>query len=439
MKKNPKNHEEFKKIKSSVSSDILYKKLVEHLNEAVWMGDKDERTIYANPKFCEIMEYSLEEMMGKESYDFWDQESASIVKETNEKKRKNGISSSYEGNLLTKSGKKIPVLLSGTPLPDGGTIGIMTDLTELKKSEESEKILSSAIQHANDAIIVFDSNGQITSWNQGAKIIFGYKHEEMIGEKLEKLFSLEQISSFFKQTRGYYNLELKSTHKNKRNLNISATLTSISTADKNSIYYLLIARDITNQIHFEEELSLKYQKIQEAYNRFGIIQRQMDYVFEILELLGSSYDKKSIADYIVSSLIMITKTNACVLRIYNEKKDTLDLISSFGVQDWNGKANIKFQNSLAQKAEQSKSPLKIVDIANEPRYQSIYLSKKNNLTSLLLIPLRFQNKFIGSLSLYANPEKKLAIFDNDFLEKYAKIIEVAIYAVFFKTEHTSSD
>jgi PAS domain S-box-containing protein len=93
---------------SLLPPDILFRKMVENMNEAVWMGDKNERTIYANPKFCKIMEYSLEEMLGKESYEFWDSESAKTVREVNLSKRKKGISSSYEGNLLTKSGKKIP-------------------------------------------------------------------------------------------------------------------------------------------------------------------------------------------------------------------------------------------------------------------------------------------------------------------------------------------
>lgn len=428
--------EKIKKIsnqefKPNSASDILYKKMVEHMNEAVWVGDQNERTIYANPKFCKIMEYSLEEMLGKESYEFWDEESAKVVRDVNLSKRKKGISSNYEGNLLTRTGKKIPVLLSGTPLPDGGTIGIMTDLSELKKKEESEKILNGAIQHASDAIIIFNADGEIKSWNKGSKMVFGYKKEEMMGEKIDKLFSTEQLANFFKHKSGFYNLELKSKHKNAKVLTIAATLTTIENDAKNLVYYLLIARDITNQIQFQEELGLKYQKIQEAYLQFGKIRRQMDYIFEILDLLDSSYDKKSIADYIVSSLIMLTKTDACMLRIYNVEKDTMDLISSFGIQDADGKASIKYKGSLAQMAFEKKGPVKIVDIENEPRYQSAYLAKKNNLTSLLLVPLKFQGKFIGSLSLYANPEKKLAIFENEFIEKYAKIIEIAIYTIFF--------
>lgn len=417
---------------ADISSDVLYKKIIEHMNEAVWMGDQNERTIYVNPQFCKITGYSLVEVIGKDSYEFWDEESKKIIRDVNLSKRKKGVSSSYEGTMLTKAGKKIPVLVSGTPLPGGGTIGIITDLSELKKKEESEKILNSAIQHASDAIIIINSEGEIKSWNKGSKMIFGYKKEEMIGQKIDRLFSTDQLSNFFKQKSGFYNLELKSRHKNTKTITIAGTLTTILNDAKSSVFYLLIARDITHQIQFQDELALKYQKIQEAYVKFGLIRRQMDYIFEILDLLDSSYGKKSIADYIVSSLIMLTKTDACVLRLYNKEKNTLDLISSFGILDADGKASIKYQNSLTQKAYEQKSSLKIVDILSEPRYQSAYLAKKNNLASLLLIPLKFQGQLIGSLSLYANPHKKLLIFENEFIEKYAKIIETAIYTIFFK-------
>jgi PAS domain S-box-containing protein len=137
-------------------AEIRFRRLVEHMNEAVWVGDRHELTVYANPKFCEIMEYSLEEMLGRPSYDFWTPESVKRVKQVNETDRASGVSSSYEGDLLTKSGKAIPVLLSGTPLPDGGTIGIMTDLREIRRKEaQVESLLNRfdlAVTGSNDGL-----------------------------------------------------------------------------------------------------------------------------------------------------------------------------------------------------------------------------------------------------------------------------------------------
>ncbi len=407
--------------------DTLYRNLVENMNEAVWMGNKEEQTLYANPKFCEITEYSLEEIIGKKSYEFWDEASKKRVKQENLEKRRKGISSSYEGTLISKSGKRIPVLLSGTPI-EGGTVGIMTDLTELKKKEEKEQIFNNAIEYSTDAIIIFDKEGKIESWNKGGKVIFGYKKTEMIGNNIKTIFTPESLNQLLNFKKIVQNMEFFGIHKNKKEINISATLTPIFKKNKKSPeFFLLIARDITNKIKFEEELALKYQKMKEAYNKFGIIRRQMDYIFELLSTFKKEEDLNSMADFIVCSIIMLTRVDACVMRILNPKKSTLEMISSFGVgEDWKGKASIKLENSLTEKAFEQGIPLKVIDIAKEAKYQSVYLGKKNNLCSLLLIPLLFQEKLIGSLSLYTTPDKKLEIFENDFIEKYAKVIELII-------------
>ncbi|MBN1258594.1 PAS domain S-box protein [Candidatus Peregrinibacteria bacterium] len=168
-------------------SEIKFRRLVENMNEAVWMGDVNERTIYANPKFCKIMEYTLEEMLGRASYDFWTPESAERVRNVNISHRKEGISSSYEGDLLTKSGKKIPVLLSGTPLPDGGTIGIMTDLTELKKKEnalrENEQKYRAIFENTGTATIIINENKFIILANSEFEKMAGYKKEQIESKK----------------------------------------------------------------------------------------------------------------------------------------------------------------------------------------------------------------------------------------------------------------
>lgn len=411
------------------NKESMYQRLVEHMNEAVWVGDKDECTVYANPKFCEVMGYTLDEMMGRKSYDFWTKESANKVKNVNLSKRKKGMSSSYEGELLTKDGETVPVLLSGTPLPGGGTTGIMTDLRELKKKEEKERILNKAIQYSTDAVIVFNKKGKIKSWNKGAKIVFGYKKDEIVGSRLDKVFLREDVKSMLNHSEVMYNFELKGKHKNKKEITTSVTLSPIFAEDdrKTVLSYLLIARDITNQVKFEEDLALKYKKMTEAFNKFGVIRRQMDYVFELLDVFKESTDKKNVADFVVSSIIMLTRVDACVLRLYNKKKDSLDLVSCFGLaSDWEGKSSIKYDNSLAEKAFEQGSSLKIIDITKEPKYQSKYLANKNSLCSLLLIPLSFGSDLIGSLSLYVTLDKKLEIFENEFIEKYANLIAVIL-------------
>lgn len=267
-----------------ISPQIVYKKLLDNMNEAVWLGDSDERTVYANEKFAKMLGYKLEEMIGRESYDFWDEESAKKVKSVNDGDRKKGISSSYEGNLLTKDGKKIPVLLSGSPFPGGGTVGIMTDLRELKKKEEQAAILNKSIEFSTEAIITFDKTLKIKTWNKGAKMVFGFTKKEALGDKISKIIPTKDITNLLGPKVKQSKFQLEARDKNKKKLIISATLTHISTGENNDdVVYLLIARDTTNQIKFEKELTEKYKKMKEAYDKFVSMKKELDAAVALLE------------------------------------------------------------------------------------------------------------------------------------------------------------
>ncbi len=415
--------------------ESMYKTLIENLNEPICLNDKNEKVVYANPKFCEIMGCAADEIVGKSEYQFWDEETHKKVHQVNMNERKQGISSHYEGNLITKTSECIPVLVSGSPLPDGGTLGVFTDLRVLKQKQETEQILSKALQYTTDAIIVFSSHGIIKLWNRGAKIIFGYKKEEIEGFSIDKLFPKESERDQILHPKVLRNFEVSGQHKNKNLLTISATLTPIENSEdgEKSSYALLIARDISQKTKLEEEMTLKYQKIKEAYNQFGIVRRQLDYVFELLDTFRESQDIKTVSDFIVSSIIMLTKADACILRYYNPKLNRLELGSYIGVtHDWKGNATISYENSLLEKAFTSGMPLKIIDIMKEPKYKSTHLAKKNNLSSLLLIPLKYKSQLVGGIWLYARPDKKLEIFDNEFIEKYAQLIEIVVGSILKK-------
>lgn len=149
IKKNELNWlEVFKKIRAKLdfakkwhSQKLeMYEKIVEHMSESIWIWDKDERTVYANPNFCKLLWYSLEEMIWRESYDFRDEESSKTVANNNEI-RQEWEASKYEWVLKAKDWTLIPVLCSWTPIPGGWTVWIMTDLREMKSLKKVEEDL----------------------------------------------------------------------------------------------------------------------------------------------------------------------------------------------------------------------------------------------------------------------------------------------------------
>src|SRR5262249_6441179 len=64
-------------------------------------------------------------------------------------------------------------------------------LDELQRRQDeicaSELRFRSVVQSAADAIILYDENGKILFWNEGAGEIFGYSEEEIVNQSIEAL------------------------------------------------------------------------------------------------------------------------------------------------------------------------------------------------------------------------------------------------------------
>ncbi len=77
-----------------------------------------------------------------------------------------------------------------------GVVLTFVDVTALRRAEEAvragEERLRIAAETTRDyAIVTIDENGLVTTWNAGAKRVFGYSEEEIIGQPLALLFTPE--------------------------------------------------------------------------------------------------------------------------------------------------------------------------------------------------------------------------------------------------------
>jgi len=412
------------KTKNILSSNSFYEELILNMNEALWLGDKNEKTIYANPKFCKLVGRSLEDMFGLESYNFWDEESRNIVKQEN-KKRKKEKSSSYEGKLLTKTGEKIPVFINGTYLPDGGTIGIMTDLRELKKIDKKRRELESIINSSHTMTFIWDvSPERPVKFVSDNVVRLGYKPEEFYSGKVtyESLVHQDDMSRLLHECDSYRNTGKTEYDQEYRLITRSGEVrwvadhTVIREHENGNIVHQGIVLDITSHKKNEEKLF-------DMYRYLGVVNRKSAIPLN-LSRDATFANKENTYQLIVSSCQNISDSDVCIL--YGFDKDEFTKLAICG----NTKNTNIGRNKILKTDKHS--ILKSI-VINKNRVNGS--SKKLGLSDLLgdqkseymiISPIIFKNEILGIIVSVFENEQIFTIQEFDFMELFMRQVALVL-------------
>ena len=177
----------------------------------------------------------------------------------------------YETIRLKKSGERFPVSITIFPVKDdtGRVIGaskIARDISERNKTDESRFRLAAVVESADDAIISKDLNGIVSSWNDGARRMFGYAAEEMIGQPILRIIPLElhyeeaAILARLRQGERVDHFETRRTRKDGSTIELSVTISPIRDGSGRVIGASKIARDISDRRRIER-LLIQSEKI----------------------------------------------------------------------------------------------------------------------------------------------------------------------------------
>jgi PAS domain S-box-containing protein len=130
---------------------------------------------------------------------------------------------------------------------------IALDITDIKEAEEKSAKLAAIIESSDDAIISKTLESVITSWNESAERIFGYKADEIIGETIYKLIPEDRkdeeprILSQLKGGERVEHFETQRMTKDGRLIDVSITVSPVKDKQGNIIGLSKIARDITER------------------------------------------------------------------------------------------------------------------------------------------------------------------------------------------------
>ena len=167
--------------------------------------------------------------------------------------------------LIAKDGKEISIDDSGAPIKSGGellgAVLVFRDITERRRAEQARALLAGIVNSSEDAIISKSLEGVITSWNTSAERMFGYTPEEAIGKSIIMIIPPElreeekMILGRLRQGQRIEHFETIRVAKNGKRINISLTVSPVRNTQGEIIGASKIARDITEKVHSERELT----------------------------------------------------------------------------------------------------------------------------------------------------------------------------------------
>jgi diguanylate cyclase (GGDEF)-like protein/PAS domain S-box-containing protein len=270
--------------------DLQFQKLALDEHNIVSIADTNGNIMAVNDKFCEVSQYSREELLGQNHRllksgqqpdaffnDLWSKISAGQV---------------WRGEICNRRKDGSFYWVASTILPfvdENGLpsryVSVRTDITAIKEAQhvlersraeleqlvqirsgelaEREEVLRSITNAAQDAVVMIDSAGRVTYWNPAAENMFGFAEAEVTGKGLHELIVPERylerahagFSHFSTSGEGPVigrTTTLRAKHRNGDEFPVDVSLSAIKLRGQWSA--VGIVRDATERVQIEERL-----------------------------------------------------------------------------------------------------------------------------------------------------------------------------------------
>ena len=140
--------------------------------------------------------------------------------------------------------------------PDGGTFwdGVALDVTERRRAEEDLRRYKAIIDSSDDAIISQTLQGTITSWNEGARRLFGYAAQEAVGRRIDALVPAEladaerRLRERVAAGETVPHTETTWRHRSGEQIAVSVALSPVRDAEGRVVGASVIAHDIADRL-----------------------------------------------------------------------------------------------------------------------------------------------------------------------------------------------
>jgi len=343
-------------MRKAFTENLLLVEAVASVSDGILITDPNQPgnpIIYANPAFSSITGYQPEEVMGRNCSFLQgadtDQQTVAQLRQAIAEQRE------FHNPILNyrKDGKPFWNELKISPVfSNKGNllyfVGIQTDITERKKSEQKIREQAALLDITSDAILVQDLNNQILLWNQGAERLYGWKAEEVLSKNATDLLYNEvsslkiALSTVIEQ--GEWQGELHQIGKDNQEIIVASRWTLMGDEAERPKSVLVVNTDITQKKQLEAQF-LRAQRLESI----GTLAS------------GIAHDLNNILTPILAAIHLLQ------IKFANADEQTQRLIKILEPNTKRGAALVKQVLSFARGVEGQRTILQVRHLLNEIR------------------------------------------------------------------------